>query len=474
MMRMVLVAVVVLSMVASLTPLETGAAARGPDLRLRPNDGLVGETVLARGKDFPAGATGDIVWDGVPEPVGEFTADGEGSFEVSITVPDVPPRVYVVTAIAGDEQAADQFTVEVEEDAKGEPASPVEPGPMPEWMADAVPPVEVAFAANSCDEPGAREVTVTTGAELEAALADAQPGDRITLTDAIYTGNFLAEGDATGEERISLCGSRGAVIDGGGWEHSGYALHLLGDYWTVSGVTVTDAQKGVMADGVTGVVVDGIEVHTIGHEAVHFRSHSTDNVIQRSDIHDTGLDNEKFGEGVYLGTAVSNWERYTEGEPDRSDRNQVLVNRIWNTTSESLDIKEGTEGGLVVGNLFDGSLLSGGDSWVDVKGNGYLLRGNVGMNSTQDGFQTHVIDNMEWGRANVFELNEANVNGPGVGFYIHQPEGRGNVVRCDNVVTGAEGGVTNLEEGCADRDAVGQGDWSWLEGFGGDRWYGDS
>jgi hypothetical protein len=119
----------------------------------------------------------------------------------------------------------------------------------------------------------------------------------------------------------------------------------------------------------------------------------------------------------------------------------VLGNRFWNTTSESVDIKGGTEGGEVTGNVFDGSLLSGGDSWVDVKG-------NLGVNSPQDGFQTHVIDDTEWGRDNVFEANVAEVNGPGVGFYIHQPEESRNVVRCDNEVRDAADGFTNLEEGC--------------------------
>ena len=239
---------------------------------------------------------------------------------------------------------------------------------------------------------------------------------------------------------IALCGTRSAILDGGA---SGYALHLQGDHWTVSGITVTNAQKGVMADGVTGVVLDGIKVHTIGHEAVHFRTNS-------SDVHDTGLDNEKFGEGVYLGTAVSNWERYSDGEPDRSDRNRVLGNRIWNTTSEAVDIKEGTEGGEVIGNVFDGSLLSGAGSWVDVKGNSYLVQGNLGVNSPQDGFQTHVIDDMGWGRDNVFEQNVATVNGPGVGFYIHQPEETNNTVSCDTTVTGAAGGLTNLPAGCSE------------------------
>ena len=428
-----------------LSPLATDA--RGPDLRLRPNDGEPGATVLARGKDFPPGIAGTIAWGDLSRAFAEFTADADGAFEVGFTVPDVPPGDYEVSAITPNAVATDTFTVEVSDD------HPVPEGDRatPESIALGTPvPIDGDYASNACEQDGAREVAVTNAHELEEALADAQPGDRITMADGAYGGNFVAVTNATADQPIALCGGGDAIIDGGDWGASGYALHLQGDYWTVSGITVTNAQKGVMADGVTGVVLDGIEVHTIGHEAVHFRTHSTDNTIQRSDIHDTGLDNEKFGEGVYLGTAVSNWEKYTEGEPDRSDRNRVLGNRIWNTSSESVDIKEGTEGGLVEGNVFDGSLLSGADSWVDVKGNGYTIRGNVGTNSPQDGFQTHVIDDMEWGRNNVFEGNTANVNGPGVGFYIHQPEDSANVVRCDNVVNGADGGVTNLEGGCTE------------------------
>jgi len=426
------------------------AEARDADLRLRPNDGLPGEAITARGKDFAPNATGTIAWGDLSASFGEFTANDEGDFEVTITVPDLPPGTYAVSAITPDQVATDEFEIE----------APEAPPPVDSSRPAATPPAlpnpgdEIPFAPNACLSPGQREVAVTDAAGLTAALADAQPGDRISLADGTYPGNFVAAVDATSDASIALCGSRSAVIDGGDWGASGYALHLTGDYWTVSSITVTNAQKGVMADSVNGVVLDGIEVHTIGHEAVHFRTHSTDNVIQHSDIHDTGLDNEKFGEGVYLGTAVSNWPKYTNGEPDRSDRNQVLANRIWNTSSESIDIKEGTEGGLIAGNTFDGSQLSGADSWVDVKGNGYLIVDNNGTSSPQDGFQTHVIDDMEWGRNNVFARNTAIVNGAGVGFYIHQPEESGNTVACSNVVEGAADGFTNLPGGCTETAAA--------------------
>lgn len=57
---------------------------------------------------------------------------------------------------------------------------------------------------------------------------------------------------------------------------------------------------------------------------------------------------------------------------------------------------------MVRGNNLDGSSLTGDpDSWVDVKGNGWLIEENSGANSTQDGFQTHeILDG--WGTDNVF------------------------------------------------------------------------
>ena len=435
--------VVILGLLAGLAARSAGAAE--PRLRLRPDEGVPNASIVVRGRHFPAGAEGIIRWGTEPEPVATFAVDGNGEFELHLAVPNVPPGTYRVVAETPGRAADDTFVVLPVPTAERASASP------PASITNATPQASPGRAPDACAMEPRRELAVGTSAELEQRLAEAQPGDRIRLADGVYTGNFVVDRSGTAEAPIALCGDREAIIDGGGWEHSGYALHIRADHVTVGGITVRNAQKGVMLDGAGGVVLDGIEVHTIGHEAVHFRTHSSGNVIQDSDIHDTGLDNEKFGEGIYIGSAVSNWERYTGGEPDRSDSNQVLNNRIWNTSSESVDIKEGTEGGLIEGNVFDGAGMTGADSWVDMKGNGYIIRGNVGMNSPKDGFQTHVIDDMGWGRENVFEGNVVVVNGDGYGFYIHEPERTANVVRCDNVVEAAGSGVSNLPEPCSER-----------------------
>jgi nitrous oxidase accessory protein NosD len=283
--------------------------------------------------------------------------------------------------------------------------------------------------------------TVSTAEDLSDALSAARPGDSIRLEPGTYSGEFVATAAGTEAEPITLCGPDDAVLDGGGTD-KGYVLHLDGAaHWVVSGFSVQNGQKGVMADGVTDTLIENLSVSTIGDEAIHLRNFSTDNTVRGNTIRDTGLRKPKFGEGVYVGTAESNWCDVSGCEPDASDRNIVEGNDIAATTSESVDIKEGTSDGIVRDNTFDGSDITGADSWVDVKGNGWLIENNSGENSPVDGYQTHEI--LEgWGTDNVFTGNRARVNGEGFGYSL-TPE-LGNIVECSNEASGAAEGTTNV------------------------------
>lgn len=284
-------------------------------------------------------------------------------------------------------------------------------------------------------------VTVASARELQNALDAAAPGAVILLAPTVFEGNFRASTDGTAEHAITLCGTSESILDGGGVE-DGYAFHLdQASHWRLAGFTVRNGQKGVMADGTVGSVIAGLTVSTIGDEAIHLRNFSTDNRLERNRIENTGLRKPKFGEGIYIGTAESNWCDITDCAPDESDRNVVIGNEISGTTAESVDIKEGTSGGTLKNNRFDGSSIVGADSWVDVKGNDWVIEGNVGTNSPLDGFQTHeIVDG--WGTENVFRNNTATVNGPGFGFAL-TPE-RANVIECSNTATAAGEGSSNV------------------------------
>lgn len=283
-------------------------------------------------------------------------------------------------------------------------------------------------------------IQVGNADELEAALESAAAGDTIELSDGTYDGNFETTASGSSGSPITLTGSADAVLTAGG----GYGLHLDGaSNWNLDGFTVTGGQKGIVTDGADNVHMSGLTVHGLDMEAVHFRDSSSDGSISDSTIYDTGNDDRGMGEGVYVGSAG--------GTGDNSDNILIENNTLGpDIGGENIDIKEGTTGARIIGNSFDGSGLTGNnydDSWVDIKGNDVLVENNTGTNTTNDGFQTHEVQN-GWGCNAVFRGNESDLGGSSGpdGFAInvtnYDADNCPVTVTGDNTVSGGNG-LTN-------------------------------
>jgi hypothetical protein len=304
--------------------------------------------------------------------------------------------------------------------------------------------------------PGGRLVPVANPTQLRAALTDARAGDVIQLADGTYAGRFaLINKSGTADARIVVTGSRNAVLDGGDVA-TGYGFELRNvSHVRLIGFTVTRSQKAVVTDHATFSEVDGLYLHHLGAEAVALRRMSTDNVVRNSLITETGMVSPQYGEGVYIGTWNGNWPG---GVADASDRNQVVANTIGpNVRAEHVDIKEGTRGGVVRGNRFDGRGLSGqnfADSWVDAQGNGYVIEDNVGTFAASgggvfaNGFETHILL-AGWGCGNTFRRNSSDLGGVGqyairVQLPVSDCGTSPNVVLSNNTVANARNGLTNV------------------------------
>jgi hypothetical protein len=299
-------------------------------------------------------------------------------------------------------------------------------------------------------------IIVSNSAELKNVLAIAKPGDSIVLKDGIYFGKFVISAAVSGTQKspITLSGSRNAILDAGTTE-TGYVLNLKANFWRIKNITLKNGLKGLVIDRGNYNLIDGIFVTKIGEEAVHFRTFSRYNTIQNSEITYTGLKNPGFGEGIYIGTAVSNWPKISNGEPDKCDSNQVIGNKIGPyVAAECIDIKEGTTGGIIRGNTFDSQGITGvnsADSWIDVKGNAYLIEYNIGNNTLpsvlKDGYQVNCAYN-GWGCYNIFKNNVCNVNADGYGFNIRlkssKGEAVGNKIYIGNIVKNAASGLANI------------------------------
>lgn len=314
-----------------------------------------------------------------------------------------------------------------------------------------------ACGAKSLDEKPVsktRVVRVKNATELKGALTSAKPGDSIVLADGFYSGKFVIEVSGKSEKPIVLTGSRAAILDAGNSE-SGYVVHLKANYWRLKGFTVQNGLKGVVTDNANHNLMEGLLVQNLGEEAIHLRTFSSKNIIQNNEVKNAGLYRGGYGEGIYIGSANSNWAKYSNGQPDKCDSNRVLRNAIGpGIAAECIDIKEGTTGGVISGNIFNSEGISGensADSWMDVKGNGYLIEDNKGTNmqgsALLDGYQVNCAYE-GWGNNNIFKSNQSDVNAAGHAINIRlkssKGEVSGTVVYENNTAVNAGKGVSNI------------------------------
>jgi hypothetical protein len=319
--------------------------------------------------------------------------------------------------------------------------------------------------------PSGSIIDVSTAAQLTTAIAAVRPGQTIRLAAGTYNGAFLARTAGTAAAPITLTGPASAVLtnpdssgsSGGSCSvpaagfDPGYGFWLYqAPYWRLTGFTINTAIKGIVIDNSAHVTIDGVTVQNINAEGVHFRSSSPDGVLQNSTIHDTGKVQPEYGEGIYLGSANSNWSCYgNTGGVDASDRVQVLNNHVGpNVAAEHVDVKEGTVGGVIRGNTWNGQGIAGqnsADSWLDVKGSNYVIEDNTGTFSTPgvfaNGYETHNPTTGS-GCGNVWRNNRSDLGGVGKWAIdvtsTSKCAGNPNIVYASNTVTNATSGLTNI------------------------------
>jgi hypothetical protein len=298
-------------------------------------------------------------------------------------------------------------------------------------------------------------VDVGTAAELITALSGAKAGETIQLAAGTYSGTFVATASGSSSSPITLTGPRTAILNNGTSPTkvgSGYGFHLEGNYWHLTGFSVDNSGKGVVLDESSHDVLDGLTVYDIGDEGIHLRDFSSDDTVENSTVHDTGQGSPGYGEGLYIGTAKSNWDTYSGGKPDLSDDEQILNNTFGpNVAAENIDAKEATSGTTISGNTFSGKGESGAnysDDVVAVKGSDYTVTGNTMTNGLVDGFEIEQLYT-DSGCGNTFSKNKINLGSSGYGFDVKDQSDCAsdpNVVGTSNTVTNAGDGAATIPE----------------------------
>ena len=267
-------------------------------------------------------------------------------------------------------------------------------------------------------------VRVTNTEELKAALANAKSGDEIVLAEGeyVYSGStpkgrtFTGEVDGKEEAPIILRSENPdnpSIISSTTTEHH-YGLTILGDWWELRDLKVTNASKGIIIDNSNYTKVINCEVYNIGTEGIHLRDNSSYCLVESCNIHDTGVVTPKYGEGVYVGSSKSTTEYGY-----KCDYNTIRNCKIGpNVGAEHVDVKEYTTGTLIEYCTFDGKGMKGenyADSFVDLKGNDCILRYCTGYRNGETNinraFEMNKLDE-GWGQNAYIYSNKAYMDTP--------------------------------------------------------------
>ena len=261
-----------------------------------------------------------------------------------------------------------------------------------------------------------KTIYVGTTEELREALKNAEAGDTILLSGGEYeweqkgTAGSLFMSSAEGTENAPITiksadKSDPAVIKGKEFS-DGIAFYITGDYWDIEDIIFCDARKGIILDNSNHTIIKNVTVYNTGEEGIHIRDGSSECRVIGANVHDCGLLTPKYGEGIYIGSAKS-----TSGYSHDCNDN-ILQNCIIgpNTAAECVDIKEYTKGNIIENCTMYGGGMTATDSFIDVKGNETIVRGNIFYDDENanitDAVQVHCqVD--DWGLDNEIYNNTA-------------------------------------------------------------------
>ena len=223
--------------------------------------------------------------------------------------------------------------------------------------------------------------------QLKEYLRVVSPGDTIQLRDAFYSGTFVANRIARANAPIRLVGSHRAIFS----NPRGTALYVTGQYWWLTGFTVTNSRRGVAVQNGKHNLLERITIRNIEEDGIALRRDSDDNTIRDCTITRTGTRLPQYGFGVTIG---SDERQSYRGYVDRSDRNSIISCRFQTSTvAEAIHAFEGTCCGAIRENFFDGRPITGNSlqnfnrCWVAINGNNYRIENNSGKYTGMDGFR---------------------------------------------------------------------------------------
>jgi RTX calcium-binding nonapeptide repeat (4 copies) len=240
----------------------------------------------------------------VANAAGVFTVNTQTFLVLNNEVPGFLSKDDLVIEITGAITEAATDTVEPATDTIEPATDTVEPAEdTVEPAEDTVEPAEdTVEPATDTVEPATDTVEPVTGktinvdsdfnGDLESAIASANDGDTIELSDKTY----LTDG-ITVDNDITIDGQAGSVIDGGGTSASIFNLTAEATGATIQELRITNGNNGINSNGAFNLTLQSLELDNIGlSETIRDGQNNTGLILNRANglqlsntfLHDLG------------------------------------------------------------------------------------------------------------------------------------------------------------------------------------------
>ena len=242
----------------------------------------------------------------------------------------------------------------------------------------------ILLALGSVSVSVCTKINVTPQDSIQSALEKAQPGDVVVLGDGEYAQDFKSVRSGTREKRITITGSREAIVHG---KSESRMIEINHSYITLDGFTAsgkkndgkksedfvdkciyiigTNPPEAIRDNGaeyessLDGMVVSNMHITECGGECLRIRSFVTNAEIVGNKIDGCGRHDFMFpsstvnGECVYVGTSSNQWDdgKNSKPGPDLTKFIWIHENEINSQGNECVDVKEGATDVLVEYNV---------------------------------------------------------------------------------------------------------------------------
>ena len=246
-------------------------------------------------------------------------------------------------------------------------------------------------------------IVVNPGEDLNLIINSAKGGDTVFVKPGMYSRINLSDKNFS-EQKPLIIRANGseAVLVKGDTISKGSSLEINNcSYIVFEGLTFTNAMWGIYVKSSAHILIRNNEIYNTGQEGCHIGRSSKYVDVIGNKIHNTGLFNSKWAEGIYIGSGSYGGSNF----PDNCEYIWIEGNHIFETgNAEGINVKgesfHVTLRNNKIHDIHPGTSVQYNQAGITVEGSENSIKNNYRISEKRDVWvENNTIENVSGGYA---------------------------------------------------------------------------